>query len=264
MTSYNTDDRVPPAGCCFPCCCVRTVKQGTVAVIETMGGFSGIAPPGCTWVWSPCQEVAGTLSTRVQQLDVITDTKTADNVTMKLKIAVQYEVMNHMVTDKHGSEHARDIGTPPDMLRGDNQEDHGVYRAFYKLTDIRQQLTPYVEDVVRSEIPKRKLDEAYESKEAVAHAVQDALSHEMQQYGYRIVNTLVTDLIPDANVMRAMNDIETQRRERMAATEKAEAKKVLVVKAAEAEMEAKHLSGQGVAKQRQAIVEGLKNSVLEF
>merc|ERR1711939_564377 len=99
-----------------------------------------------------------------------------------------------------------------------------------------------------------KLDEAYESKEAVAHAVQDALSHEMQQYGYRIVNTLVTDLIPDTNVMRAMNDIETQRRERLAATEKAEAKKVLVVKAAEAEMEAKHLSGQGVAKQRQAIV----------
>merc|ERR550537_224047 len=183
---------------------------------------------------------------------------------MKLKIAVQYEVMNHTVTDKHATEHASDIGTPPDMSRGGNQEDHGVYRAFYKLTDIRQQLTPYVEDVVRSEIPKRKLDEAYESKEAVAHAVQDALSHEMQQYGYRIVNTLVTDLIPDANVMRAMNDIETQRRERMAATEKAEAKKVLIVKAAEAEMEAKHLSGQGVARQRQAIVEGLKNSVLEF
>merc|ERR1719502_493650 len=145
---------------------------------------------------------------------------------MKLKIAVQFEVMNEVVSKG------------PDMERVQNQdighrdEDHGVYRAFYKLTDIRRQLTPYVEDVVRSEIPKRQLDEAYESKEAVAHAVQDALSHEMQQYGYRIVNTLVTDLIPDANVMRAMNDIETQRRERMAATEKAEAKKVLVVKAA--------------------------------
>jgi len=198
------------------------------------------------------------LSTRVQQLDVITDTKTADNVTMKLKIAVQFEVMNEVVSKG------------PDMERfqnqdiGDRDEDHGVYRAFYKLTDIRRQLTPYVEDVVRSEIPKCRLDEAYENKEAVAHAVQDALSHEMQQYGYRIVNTLVTDLIPDANVMRAMNDIETQRRERMAAQEKAEAQKVLVVKAAEAEMEAKHLSGQGVAKQRQAIVDGLKNSVLEF
>jgi len=265
LDSYNTDARVPAAGCCFPICCLRTVKQGTVGVVETMGGFSRIVSPGMAWVWSPCQTVAGTLSTRVQQLDVITDTKTADNVTMKLKIAVQYEVMNHDVVEKHATEHEHDVGIPDtDMSRGAGSESHGVYRAFYKLTDIRRQLTPYVEDVVRSEIPKRKLDEAYESKEAVAHAVQDALSHEMQQYGYRIVNTLVTDLIPDANVMRAMNDIETQRRERLAATEKAEAKKVLVVKAAEAEMEAKHLSGQGVAKQRQAIVEGLKNSVLEF
>jgi len=257
LASYNTDTNVPGASPCCCCCCVRTVKQGTVGVIETMGGFSHIVSPGCTWIWYPFQNVGGTLSTRVQQLDVITDTKTKDNVTMKLKIAVQYEVMNHVVKAESG-------GDIPDMSRGTVDEDHGVYRAFYKLTDIRQQLTPYVEDVVRSEIPKRELDEAYESKEAVAHAVQDALSHEMQQYGYRIVNTLVTDLIPDANVMRAMNDIETQRRERMAAQEKAEAKKVLVVKAAEAEMEAKHLSGQGVARQRQAIVEGLKNSVLEF
>merc|ERR1711907_554054 len=224
-----------------------------------------MGPAGCTWIWYPFQDVAGVLSTRVQQLDVITDTKTSDNVTMKLKIAVQYEVMNHDVVEKHATEHGHDVGIPDtDMSRGAFSETHGVYRAFYKLTDIRRQLTPYVEDVVRSEIPKRKLDEAYESKEAVAHAVQDALSHEMQQYGYRIVNTLVTDLIPDANVMRAMNDIETQRRERMAAQEKAEAKKVLVVKAAEAEMEAKHLSGQGVALQRQAIVEGLKKSVLKF
>jgi len=239
------------------------VKQGTVGVVETMGGYSHIINPGCSWVWYPCQNVAGTLSTRVQQLDVVTDTKTSDNVTMKLKIAVQYEVMNEYLQLKERDSGGAEVGVP-DMARGAADEDHGIYRAFYKLTDIRRQLTPYVEDVVRSEIPKRKLDEAYESKEAVAHAVQDALSHEMQQYGYRIVNTLVTDLIPDVNVMRAMNDIETQRRERMAATEKAEAKKVLVVKAAEAEMEAKHLSGQGVAKQRQAIVDGLKNSVLEF
>jgi regulator of protease activity HflC (stomatin/prohibitin superfamily) len=261
--NYSTSERVPPASCCFPCCCVQMVKQGTVGVVETMGGYSHIINPGCSWVWYPCQNVAGTLSTRVQQLDVVTDTKTSDNVTMKLKIAVQYEVMNEYLQLKDRDSGGAEVGIP-DMARGAADEDHGIYRAFYKLTDIRRQLTPYVEDVVRSEIPKRKLDEAYESKEAVAHAVQDALSHEMQQYGYRIVNTLVTDLIPDANVMRAMNDIETQRRERMAATEKAEAKKVLVVKAAEAEMEAKHLSGQGVAKQRQAIVDGLKNSVLEF
>ena len=174
--------------------------------------------------------------------------------------------------------------------------DHGVCRAYYRLTDIRVQLTPYVEDVVRSEVPKRTLDEAYEvraetfywravalfspvvlsppvshfspaaeqSKEAVALAVKSALSIEMQRYGYEIINALVTDLQPDSNVLSAMNQIEAQRRMRMAAQEKAEADKILIVKAAEADAESKYLSGAGVARQRRAIVDGLKESVMDF
>merc|ERR1711939_467866 len=119
-------------------------------------------------------------------------------------------------------------------------------------------------DVVRSEVPLRTLDEAYESKEAAAVAVRSALQHEMKRYGYEIVNALVTDLQPDGNVLKAMNQIEAQRRMRMAAQEKAEAEKILVVKAAEADAEAKELSGQGVARQRKAIVDGLKESVVQF
>jgi regulator of protease activity HflC (stomatin/prohibitin superfamily) len=141
---------------------------------------------------------------------------------------------------------------------------HGVYRAYYKLTNVNRQLTPYVEDVVRSEVPRKTLDETYESKEAVAVAVRLALQHEMKRYGYEIVNALVTDLQPDAKVLAAMNQIEAQRRMRMAAQEKAEADKILVVKAAEADAEAKELSGQGVARQRRAIVDGLKESVVQF
>merc|ERR550537_1655581 len=141
---------------------------------------------------------------------------------------------------------------------------HGVWRAYYRLTDIERQLTPYVEDVVRSTVPRKTLDEAYEAKGEVAVAVKTALSHEMKRYGYEIVNALVTDLQPDSRVLQAMNQIESQRRMRMAAQEKAEAEKILVVKAAEADAESKFLSGQGVARQRKAIVEGLKESVVEF
>merc|ERR550537_1446256 len=141
---------------------------------------------------------------------------------------------------------------------------HGVWRAYYRLTDIERQLTPYVEDVVRSTVPRKTLDEAYEAKGEVAVAVKTALGHEMKRYGYEIVNALVTDLQPDARVLQAMNQIESQRRMRMAAQEKAEAEKILVVKAAEADAESKWLSGQGVARQRKAIVDGLKESVVEF
>merc|ERR550537_185642 len=141
---------------------------------------------------------------------------------------------------------------------------HGVWRAYYRLTDIERQLTPYVEDVVRSTVPRKTLDEAYEAKGEVAVAVKTALSHEMKRYGYEIVNALVTDLQPDARVLEAMNQVESQRRMRMATQEKAEAEKILVVKAAEADAESKCLSGRGLARQRKAIVDGLKESVLEF
>jgi len=252
-----------------------------MAIVEAFGKFSHVAPPGLSCFCFPFTQIAGRLSTRVQQLNVNTDTKTRDNVTVQVQIAVQYRVINEVLpgrdrraslNDKSGKPSSVrqsggqysslsqiDIADPTDLV-----DQHGVTRAFYRLTDIVMQLTPYVEDVVRSEVPRRTLDEAYESKEAVAIAVKTALSIEMKRYGYEIVNALVTDLQPAREVLHAMNQIEAQRRMRMAAQEKAEADKIILVKAAEADAEAKALSGEGVARQRKAIVDGLKESVMEF
>ena len=238
-------------------CCIACISTGEMGIVESMGKFSRVAGPGPNFLCWPVQNMAGKLSTRVQQLNVSTDTKTKDNVTVTLMVAVQYRVINESIIGEDGA----------DMARGgadEITENHGIWRAYYKLTDIGRQLTPYVEDVVRSEVPRKTLDEAYESKEAVALAIKSALQHEMRRYGYEIVNALVTDLQPDRRVQDAMNQIEAQRRMRMAAQEKAEADKILAVTAARAEAEAKELSGQGVARQRKAIVDGLKESVLQF
>merc|ERR1719261_1900387 len=143
------------------------------------------------------------------------------------------------------------------MARNDPRN-HGLWRAYYRLSNPALQIQSYVEDTVRSELPRKTLDEAYEAKDDVAVAVKEALQHEMKQYGYEVVQTLVTDLQPD------MNEISAQRRMRLAAQEKAEAEKIIIVKRSEAEAEAKYLAGVGVARQRKAIVDGLKDSVLEF
>jgi regulator of protease activity HflC (stomatin/prohibitin superfamily) len=238
-----------------------------MGIIEDMGRFKRTASPGLNLYLWPLHNMVGIVSTRVQQLNVRTVTKTLDNVTVSLQVAVQYRIINDYIQDeKPGaeSEPSGDEVVPftPDMDR--NPENHGVYRAFYRLTDIQEQLRPYVEDVVRSQVPKRSLDDAFAEKEAVAVAVKSSLQHRMSDYGYEIVNALVTDLQPDSQVMASMNAIESQRRMRMAAQEKAEADKILIVKAAEAESEAKYLSGLGVARQRKAIVDGLKESVVEF
>lgn len=204
-------------------------------MIERFGKFHGLARAGFTCLFYPMDAVAGTVSLRVQQLDVTTETKTKDDVTITLTVAVQYQAI-------------------PDK----------VYDTFYKLSNAQFQIQAYVEDVVRSTLPRMDLDDAFEAKEDVAQAVKSALEKIMHEYGYQIMQALVTDLTPDAKVRNAMNEINASKRNKEAAREKAEGDKVLLVKAAEADAEAKYLSGVGVARQRKAIVDGFKDSVLDF
>merc|ERR1719443_472010 len=172
------------------------------------------------------------ISTRVQEYNMNTETKTKDNVFVKVIVAVQVEP----VAEK-------------------------AYEAIYRLTNPSQQIESYVSDVIRGQVPTLKLDDLFESKDDIAQAVKERLCKSMGEYGYMIHQVLVTDLRPDDKVRHAMNEIDANRRLRVAAAEKAEADKVLKVKAAEADAESKFLQGQGVARQRTAIVEGLKHAV---
>lgn len=218
-------------GTCFSC-----VDQSTVAFIAQFGKFSRIAYPGFNCVHCYLGEsVVGQLSLRVQQLDVRCETKTKDNVFVTMVVSVQYQVVKESLID-----------------------------AFYKLTDSRSQITSYVFDVVRSTVPKINLDDVFVTKEEIALAIKTELSQSMSAFGYTIIQTLVTDIDPAAKVKSAMNDINAAQRLRVAAVERAEAEKVTVVKAAEADAEAKYLAGQGIARQRQAIVNGLRESIVAF
>jgi len=183
----------------------------------------------------PMERIRFVVSTRVQQLTVECETKTKDNVFVNVVVSVQYRVVSRSIKE-----------------------------AAYTLSNPQQQIRAYVFDVIRATIPKMELDYAFESKETVAHGVRDQLSTAMELYGFEILQTLVTDLNPDKRVREAMNEINANKRLKEAATEKAEAEKTLLVKAAEAEAESKYLSGVGVAKQRKAIVDGLRDSVGDF
>ncbi|KAK9814236.1 hypothetical protein WJX72_002691 [[Myrmecia] bisecta] len=216
---------------CFTCPDTSSVK-----IIEQCGRFNRVAEPGFNCVNCLLGEsVAGGLSLRIQQLDVRCDTKTKDNVFVTMVISVQYQVVKE-----------------------------NVYDAFYKLTDSRSQITSYVFDVVRSTVPRINLDDVFTTKEEIAHSVKEELTKSMSSFGFMIIQTLVTDIEPDKKVRAAMNEINAAQRLRMAALENAEAKKIQIVKAAEADAEAKYLHGQGIARQRQAIVNGLRESVLDF
>ena len=208
------------------------VKQQTAAVIETFGRFSSIRHSGLQFKVPIVQRIAGKLSLKIQQLDVIIETKTLDDVFVKLKVSVQYKV----IRDK-------------------------VYEAFYKLDYPHDQITSYVFDVVRAEVPKMKLDDVFVKKDDIAIAVKSELNDAMMEYGYDIIKTLVTDIDPDAQVKEAMNRINASEREKIAAQFEGDAARILIVEKAKAEAESKRLQGQGIADQRREIARGLEESV---
>ena len=208
------------------------VKQQTAVIIERFGKFHSIRQSGLHLKIPLVDRISGRLSLKIQQLDVIVETKTKDDVFVRLKISVQYKV----IKDK-------------------------VYDAFYKLDYPHDQITSYVFDVVRAEVPKMILDDVFLKKDDIAIAVKRELNEAMMDYGYDIIKTLVTDIDPDAQVKEAMNRINASEREKIAAQFEGDAARILIVEKAKAEAESKRLQGQGIADQRREIARGLEESV---
>jgi regulator of protease activity HflC (stomatin/prohibitin superfamily) len=212
-----------------------TVNTAQVAVITRFGKFLRVADAGLNWKVPYIDSVTGIISLRVNQITLTMETKTKDNVFVTIPISVQNRVKPEKVFD-----------------------------AFYKLSDPVAQIKSYVEQVILGHVPGMTLDEVFASQSSIAAAVKTELDADMATFGYEIVNVLVTDIIPDAKVKSAMNDINAAQREQVAAAARGEAEKILVVKKAEAEAESKALQGQGIANQRKAIIEGLQTSVEQF
>ena len=209
-----------------------TVKQQTAAIIERFGKFQSIRQSGLHLKIPVIDRISGRLSLKIQQLDVLIETKTLDDVFVRLKVSVQFKVIKNK-----------------------------VYDAYYKLDFPHDQITSYVFDVVRAEVPKMKLDDVFVKKDDIAIAVKTELNEAMMDYGYDIIKTLVTDIDPDPQVKEAMNRINASEREKIAAQFEGDAARILIVEKAKAEAESKRLQGQGIADQRREIARGLEESV---
>jgi regulator of protease activity HflC (stomatin/prohibitin superfamily) len=212
------------------------VPQNEVGLIERFGKFKRVARAGLN-VKLPVIEQIKYQSLRIQQLDVDVSTKTKDNVFVTIQVSVQYRVEN---------------------------DDEKIYKSVYELEDATEQIKSYVFDVVRSEVPKLTIDEIFNEKGKIASAIKEGVGDAIENFGYKIIQTLVTDIQVDERIIKAMNDIVASEREKQAAFQKAEAQKIVMVKAAEAEAEAKKLQGRGIADQRIEIIKGFAKSIVEM
>lgn len=209
-----------------------TVKQQTAVLVERLGRFQSVRHSGLQLKIPFIDRIAGRISLKIQQLDVMVETKTKDDVFVKLKVSVQFFILKE-----------------------------SIYEAFYKLDNPHDQITSYVFDTIRAEVPKMKLDDVFVRKDDIAIAIRRELEEAMREYGYGIVKALVTDIDPDQAVKHAMNRINAAEREKVAAEYEAEAEKIRIVAKAEAEAESKRLQGEGIANQRREIAKGLEDSV---
>lgn len=212
------------------------VKQQTVAIIERFGKYQKTSTSGINFkIPFGVDIIAARIQLRMLQSEIVVETKTQDNVFVTMNVATQYRVNENNVTD-----------------------------AYYKLMHPEAQIKSYIEDALRSSVPKLTLDELFEKKDEIALEVQKQVAEEMSTYGYVIVKTLITKVEPDAEVKQSMNEINAAQRKRVAAQELAEADKIKIVTAAEAEAEKDRLHGVGIAQQRKAIVDGLADSIREL
>jgi len=213
------------------CCCFSCIDSGSIGVLQTCGEYKGTQNPGCSVILWPFMTVQS-VSLAMRVVECASDCKTKDNVTLTVVTSIQYNV-------------AKD----------------NVEQAVFHIADPVRQMKAYVDAVVRSTLPTLDLDEAYAAKEQMVSNILDTVKQSMEPFGYCVMNVLITDLRPEASVLKAMNDINASRRQREAAYEKGEAEKVLKIKAAEADAESKRLSGVGIAKMRVAMAEGFKDSI---
>ncbi|EGP67363.1 SPFH/Band 7/PHB domain protein [Streptococcus sp. oral taxon 056 str. F0418] len=215
---------------------IYVVRQQSVAIIERFGRYQKTSSSGMNFrLPFGIDKIAARVQLRLLQSEIIVETKTQDNVFVTMNVATQYRVNENNVTD-----------------------------AYYKLMRPEAQIKSYIEDALRSSVPKLTLDELFEKKDEIALEVQKQVAEEMSTYGYIIVKTLITKVEPDAEVKQSMNEINAAQRKRVAAQELAEADKIKIVTAAEAEAEKDRLHGVGIAEQRKAIVDGLADSIKEL
>jgi regulator of protease activity HflC (stomatin/prohibitin superfamily) len=211
-----------------------TVRTSQAGVVERFGKFNRIVRPGLHLL-IPYAERVSFVDLQVQQAQFSVETKTRDNVFVQIPVSIQYGVL-----------------------------DDKIYDAFYRLSRPQKQIESFVFNSILGHVPKLTLDETFEQMSGISIAVKVELDATMREFGFNILTALVTDIIPDAKVKAAMNDINAAQRSQVAAQAKGEADKILKVKQAEAEAESKALQGKGIAAERQAIIDGLRASIEHF
>lgn len=202
-------------------------------IIERFGRpLLSAKPSGLTFKWPwPIDVIVGQVNLQLQEISADVSVKTSDNAFMLLPVKAQYRA---------------------------SSDTQGAVRAFYELEDPEQQITSYVLNNVRQSASGMTMIDLYQNRDAIEAQVQNALQEQFLQYGYSIENVLIDEPQPSVEVRDSFNRVIASEREKEAAQNIADAKRIELVGIAQAESESKKLQGEGIAAMREAIASGME------
>jgi len=211
---------------------IRIVPQNHVAVVEFLGKYQRTLSAGLNFVIPILERVSVQVNLAIRNFLFELDAVSKDKVQVRLKSNLIYAVSVGKVT-----------------------------QYWYELTDPKQTIASFVENYVRSFVATQTHEELLEKREEISAYLVQHLNEKFMAWGIIIHGYQLMDIVFPTVITDAMSRVVASQRLREAAMNEAEATKVRVVKEAEAEKESRVLLGEGVAGERQAIIDGLKRSI---
>ncbi|MDD5770294.1 MAG: SPFH domain-containing protein [Candidatus Gracilibacteria bacterium] len=217
---------------------IRIVTPQTIKTVEFLGRFTRILRPGLNII-IPIIEITRHQDLFRKNFAVEVDGITSDNVTVYVGLNVVFFVQD----DKNDT------------------TDGSIYKSVYSINDPRTLMASTIDEQLRAMVSTFGHKEIFNKREEIGQSIEENLREKLSQFGYTLDSIQVRSIKLEANVTAAMNKVVESSKLKEAAQNEGEAEKIMQVKRAEADKEAKILIGQGMAGQRMEIAKGFKESV---
>ncbi len=211
---------------------IKVVKQQTAYTVETFGKFSRVIYPGINIVIPLVENTARKINLSTMNLDFSILAITFDKVNISIDCTLIYKVIYQK-----------------------------VYQATYSLENPTASIKALVENTIRAFVATQTHEQTIQSRDEMTNFLMTHLTQKLEAFGFAIDSFQVRDIILPREITEAMSRVISSKRNQEAAFNEAQGKYILAVKEAEAQKETRRLQGEGLAAERDAIINGLSKSI---
>ncbi|HOS47686.1 MAG TPA: SPFH domain-containing protein [Bacteroidia bacterium] len=231
---------------------VKTVQQGTIAVVTVFGKYKRVLSPGLNFTIPLVELIFKRISTQNRSVELEFQAVTIDQANVYFKSMILFSVI-------------------------DNEEET-IKKVAFKFIDeknLMQALIRTIEGNIRAFVAMKKQSEVLSLRREIVDHVKEQIDNVIEEWGYHLQDLQINDITFDEAVMHSMSKVVASNNLKAAAENEGQALLITKTKAAEAEgnaikisaqaeREAAQLRGQGVALFREEVAKGMQNAAREM